>query len=72
MGMEEDTRAFLIKIIQTISLVLLWMLVNVFIGIYKEYGFMKDKFTWANGLFYAFSVGSLLWLIIHLKRKWKL
>lgn len=40
MGMEDETRAFLVTILQTISIVLLWMMVNVFIGIYKGYAFL--------------------------------
>ncbi|HMI79235.1 MAG TPA: hypothetical protein VK484_10590 [Ferruginibacter sp.] len=72
MGMEEDTRAFLIRIMQTISLVLLWMLVNVFIGIYKDLAFFEGRPNWKNYLYYAFFLISLVVLIIHLKRKWKL
>ena len=70
--MEEDTKAFLVRIIQTVSIVLLWMMVNVFLGIYKNYGFFDDRPDWTNYLYYAFFLISLLALIIHLKRKWKL
>ena len=70
--METETRAFLIKIMQTISLVLLWMLVNVFIGIYKDYAFFDQHPNWTNYLFYAFFLVSLVLLLIHLKRKWEL
>ena len=72
MGMEDDTREFLIRIMQTISLVLLWMLVNVFIGIYKDLAFFEDQPNWKNYLYYTFFLVSLVALIIHLKRKWKL
>jgi len=37
--MEDEAREFLIKIMQTISIILLWMMVHVFIGIYKGYAF---------------------------------
>ncbi len=57
---------------QTISLVLLWMLVNVFIGIYKGYAFFEDRPNWANYLYYAFFLITLAVLIVHLVRKWKL
>ena len=72
MGMEDDTRAFLVRIMQTISIVLLWMMVNVFIGIYKNYAFYEDRPGWKNYVYYAFLLISLIILIIHLKRKWKL
>lgn len=72
MGMEDDTKAFLIRILQTVSIVLLWMMVNVFIGIYKNYAFFEARPNWTNYLYYAFFLISLTALLIHLKRKWKL
>ena len=70
--MEDDTKAFLIRIMQTISIVLLWMMVNVFLGIYKNYAFFEERPGWTNYLFYGFFLVSLVILLIHLKRKWKL
>lgn len=72
MGMEDETREFLVRIINTVAIVLVWMMVNVFIGIYKGYAFFEDKPGWANYLYYAFLLISFIFLIIHLKRKWKL
>ncbi len=72
MGMEEETRAFLVKILQTISIVLLWMMLNVFAGLYKGFAFFEEEPRWYNYLYYAFFLGSLVALLIHLKRKWKL
>lgn len=70
--MEEETRAFLTKILQTISIVLLWMMINVFVGIYKGFAFFEDRPDWTNYLYYAGFLISLVALIVHLKRKWKL
>ena len=70
--MEDETRAFLVRIVQTISIVMLWMLVNVFIGIYKGLGFFDTVPGWKNYLFYIFFVASAVVLVIHLRRKWKL
>lgn len=72
MGMEDETREFLVRILQTISIVMLWMMVNVFIGIYKGYAFFEEKANWTNYVYYAFLLISFVFLIIHLKRKWKL
>ena len=72
MGMEDETRLFLIRIMQTVSIVLLWMMVNVFIGIYKGYAFFETQPDWTNWLYYAFLLISFVFLVIHLKRKWKL
>jgi ABC-type spermidine/putrescine transport system permease subunit I len=69
--MEEDTKAFLIRILNTISIVLLWMMVNVIAGIYLGYGFFEGKPDWKNYTYYLFFLSSFISLIIHLKRKWK-
>jgi ABC-type glycerol-3-phosphate transport system permease component len=70
--MEDETRAFLIRIVNTVSIVLLWMMVNVFIGIYKGFAFFEERAGWKNYVYYIFLLASLIALIIHLKRKWKL
>ena len=54
--MEPETREFLVRIIQTISLVLVWMLVNVYFGIYKDFAFFESHANWTNYLYYVLSV----------------
>lgn len=70
--MEDETRDFLVRIMQTVSIVLLWMMANVFIGIYKNYAFFEDYPNWKNYVYYAFLLISFIALLVHLKRKWKL
>jgi hypothetical protein len=72
MGIEDETREFLVRILNTVAIVLLWMMANVFIGIFKGLTFFEDKPDWTNYLYYAFLVTSFVFLIINLKRKWKL
>jgi len=72
MGMEDDTRGFLVLIVNTISIVLLWMMANVFVGIYLGYAFFEDSPNWKNIVFYIIFLASLFFLIRHLKRKWNL
>ena len=72
MGIEDETREFLVRILNTVAIVLLWMMANVFIGIYKGFAFFEDKPDWTNYLYYAFLITSFVFLVIHLKRKWKL
>jgi hypothetical protein len=71
MGMENDIKQFLIKIMQSISIVLLWMLLNVFFGIYKNYAFFDTMPNWENYLYYFLFLISLILLIFHLRNKWK-
>ncbi|MEO8769780.1 MAG: hypothetical protein ABI402_06840 [Ferruginibacter sp.] len=72
MGMEDETRDFLIRIVNTISFVFIWMAVNVLIGIYFGLAFFDDKPDWKNYLYYVFLLASLFFLIRYLMRKWKL
>lgn len=72
MGMEDDTREFFIRIVNTISIILLWMMANIFIGVYKGFAFFENRPDWANYIYYIFFLISLVALIFHLKRKWKL
>jgi len=72
MSMENETREFLVRIVNTISKVLLWMMANVFVGIYMGYGFFENKPDWTNIVYYLLFIGSLFFLIRHLKSEWKL
>ena len=46
MGMEDETREFLVRILNTIAMVLLWMITNVFFGIFLGYAFFDGSPTW--------------------------
>jgi hypothetical protein len=68
--MEDETRAFLIRILNAISMVLLWMMINVFIGIYVGWGFFEGEPSWKNILYYVFFLTSLFFLGRYLWKKW--
>lgn len=70
--MEDETRDFLVKIVNTISVVLLWMLLNVFLGVYKNYAFFENKPGWVNYAYYAFFLLSGWFLVRYLRKKWNL
>lgn len=72
MGMEDDTRAFLVLIINTIALILLWMIANVAVGIYVGYAFFEDAPHWQNILYYIISITAFIFIIRHIRRKWNL
>ncbi len=72
MGMEDETRAFLIRIVNTVAMVLLWMMTNVFAGIYEEWAFFSNKPDWINIGYYAYFLITLVMLIRYLKKKWEL
>ncbi len=72
MGMEDDSRELLLLIVNTIALVLLWMMLGVLFGIYYEYAFFETAPGWKNITFYIVYATSLVFLLRYLWRKWKL
>ena len=72
MGMENDTRAFLILIVNTLAWVLLWMIANVLVGIYLGYAFFEGSPSWKNILYYVVAVATLIYVARRIWRKWEL
>jgi hypothetical protein len=70
-GMERDTKDFLKKIVQSIFLALLWLSLNMTMGIYNGLLFFEDKITLANIFYYLFLVASLIALIRYYWVTWK-
>ncbi len=71
MGVEQDTRKFLLKIVSTISAIVLWMVIHIFIGIYLNYAFYDPTPTWKNIIYYIFVLVTLFFLVRYLRKKWK-
>jgi len=69
--MEPDARALLTKVSKSLSVALLWMLVNMTFGIFFDFGFIHSSISLANILFYIFMLGSLSALIWYLLKLWK-
>ncbi len=69
--MEDDVRAFLIRIMQSISVGLVWLLLNMTIGIYYGYAFFEGRANLGNVIYYVAFIVSLVLLIRYLKKKWK-
>jgi hypothetical protein len=71
MGVEPETRAFFILIVNSMAWVLFWMVLNVLFGIYLEYAFFENEPGWKNILYYVLSIAAFIFLVRHLIRKWK-
>ncbi|HMO62296.1 MAG TPA: hypothetical protein PKC39_02600 [Ferruginibacter sp.] len=69
--MEPDVKAFLLLIIQTLSMGLLWLLINMTLGIYYNLAFFEETITWKNVLYYIFLLVTLFLLIRYFIKKWK-
>lgn len=70
--MEPEVKNFLSRIATSLSVGLLWMLVNSTIGIGLNFAFFEDKPTIGNYIFYSWFLLSLFLLIIFYRKKWKL
>ena len=65
--MEPGVREYLIRIVNTLSLSLLWMAINTTAGIMYDYAFIHEQITAGNILFYIWFIASLtalLWWVI--------
>ena len=71
MGMEDDTRIFLITIMQTVSLLILWLLINIFVGLYLQYGLFENAPSLKNIIYYTVFIAGCFFLFKHVKKKWK-
>ena len=69
--MEPEARAFLLLIVQTISMAMLWMLVNMTAGIYFNLAFFEGSPSIANIIYYIFFLITFALLILYFKKKWK-
>ena len=69
--MEDETRAFLILILNSIALVLIWMIANMIVGIYIGLAFFEGSPSWKNIVYYVAVVVTFIMLAKRLKNKWK-
>jgi hypothetical protein len=72
MDAPEGTRKFLWQIVQTISMIMLWMMIHLSAGIYFGLAFFERAPGWKNYAYYLFFLASLYFLIKYLRRKWNL
>ncbi|MHA4809253.1 hypothetical protein ACX0G9_14170 [Flavitalea flava] len=70
-NIEPDIQDFLKKIVSSIFLSLIWMMVNMTLGIYFGLFFPDGKFGIGNLLFYIFLLGTFFFLLRFLYRTWK-
>ena len=69
--MENDARDFLMRVVRTLTAALMWMIINVFTGIYMGWMFFFSRPSAGNYIFYAWMVASFLALLWYFRRLWK-
>lgn len=68
--MEPGVRKYLIRILNTLSVGLLWMVLNSTLGIKYDFAFVNDHITKGNILFYIWFVLSFIAFIWWVIRLW--
>ncbi|MFY7652193.1 MAG: hypothetical protein ACOVQE_05800 [Chitinophagaceae bacterium] len=69
--MDEAVVIFLKRIVHTLSLLLVWLMINSTAGIMYGYGFFDNGVQLGNILFYIWLLVSGPLLYKHLYKKWK-
>jgi hypothetical protein len=70
-GWDPDVKKFLLKILNTVSLVLFWMIACATAGIYFQLGYTSGKPVVYTIFFYAAMFITLTLLLRHLYKVWK-
>jgi hypothetical protein len=69
--MEEDAARLLVKIVKTISIVIVWMMVTMTFGIYFGWFFYYKTPTLGNIICYLFIAITLVLVLIYLRKLWR-
>lgn len=69
--MEPDIRQFLLNILRTLSILLLWGMVNILVGLRYRMAVFYDGHTLGTALFYLWMVVSAILMYRHIKDMWK-
>ena len=69
--MEPKVIQYLKRIIKTISIGLLWMIINARIGIASNYAFVEGSIKTSNIVFYIWFIVSLIAMLFYLYKIWE-
>jgi hypothetical protein len=70
--MEPEVREFFKRIVMSLSLLILWMMINLTLGIKLNFAFIETKIRWYNITFYVWLMASLtvlIWLFLKIWQK---
>jgi hypothetical protein len=70
-GMEQDVRTYLVKVLNSLSLGLLWMTLNVLTGLYWGFGLVGKRISVYNLIYFFLFLVSLAALLYFFYRIWK-
>ena len=70
-GFDPEVRDYFKRIVLSFFLGLMWLVINMTIGIFFEWMFFEGRPTIGNILFYIFMAATLLLYLRFLRRTWK-
>ncbi len=70
-GWDPEVKKYFLKILNTISTGLLWLMSTVTAGIYFELGWTGERPLYAVILFYVIAVAAFILLLRYYYRLWK-
>ena len=70
-GMEPEAQEFLKRIVQTVSMGMLFLLLHMTFGLYLNWGFFEGSPTIGNLIYYIVFLASFAGLIYFYYRLWK-
>ena len=70
MKWEDDIRGFFVLIVQTLSMIIIFVMVNITLGLFFNLAFFEGSILIKNILYYLFFLGSLIFLIRYIIKKW--
>ena len=69
--MDPQLRVYFIRIVNTLSLVLLWFIINATAGIKYKLAYVEETLTIPNIIFYSWMIGSLILLLWRIYKIWE-
>jgi len=70
-GIEPEVKDFLRRVMQTVSVGMLFLLVHMTFGLYLNWGFFEEQITLGNIVYYIFLLGSFAGMIYYFYLLWK-
>ena len=70
-GWDPEVKKYFVKILNSISIGLLWLMAMVIAGLYFQLGYRTNKPAFFNVLFYFVLLVSLFFLIRYYYKTWK-
>jgi hypothetical protein len=70
-GIEPEVKDFLKRVMQTVSMGMLFLLIHMTFGLYLNWGFYEDRIAVGNVIYYLFFLASFAALIYYYYHLWK-